>query len=77
MSSVTPPGAWLITPYETTAAWASADMRATKELKSPLQRAAKDGVARGRAQGRIKRWRGSMFPSASKWTVTGFDAEFD
>jgi len=55
MSSLTPPNAWLITPCEIPAAEASADIAATKVLKSPPQRAAKEGVARVRAERRMAR----------------------
>ncbi len=50
MSCVTPLNAASVTPGETPAACASADMLATNVLKSPPQRAAKDGVARVTAQ---------------------------
>src|SRR5712691_6264904 len=59
-SWVTPDNACEITPCEIPAACASADIAATKVLKSPPQRAAKQGVAKATAQSSNTRRRTCM-----------------
>src|SRR5580704_6106542 len=61
MSCDTPPSAWLTTPCEMPADTASAEMLETKVLKSPPQRAAKEGVERRRAVRRTGKYRKGMW----------------
>src|ERR1700730_12309103 len=74
-SWVTPDSACEITPCEIPAACASADIAATKVLKSPPQRAAKEGVARATAQSRNTRRRtcmgGNSFRAEKGWGDSG------